>query len=77
VQAQVLNLLRDLQDEFGISYIFISHDLSVVKYMADDVMVMYQGKVVEYADAETIYTNPQHPYTRMLLGIADYMGCVD
>lgn len=77
VQAQVLNLLRDLQDEFGISYIFISHDLSVVKYMADDVMVMYQGKVVEYADAETIYTNPQHPYARMLLGIADYMGCVD
>ena len=67
VQAQVLNLLQDLQDEFGMSYIFISHDLAVVKYMADQVMVMQQGKVVELADADTLYRNPQHPYTRSLL----------
>ncbi|SHN16695.1 peptide/nickel transport system ATP-binding protein [Duganella sacchari] len=67
VQAQVLNLLRDLQDELGLSYIFISHDLSVVKYMADQVMVMRQGAVVELADADALYRNPQQPYTRALL----------
>ena len=67
VQAQVLNLLQDLQDEFGLSYIFISHDLSVVKYMSDQVMVMYQGDVVEMADSDELYRNPQHPYTRTLL----------
>jgi peptide/nickel transport system ATP-binding protein len=67
VQAQVLNLLQDLQDEFGMSYIFISHDLAVVKYMADQVMVMRQGQVVEMADADTLYRDPQHPYTRSLL----------
>jgi peptide/nickel transport system ATP-binding protein len=67
VQAQVLNLLQDLQDEFGMSYIFISHDLAVVKYMADQVMVMQHGRVVELADADTLYRNPQHPYTRSLL----------
>ena len=68
VQAQVLNLLQDLQDEFGISYIFISHDLSVVKYMADQVMVMHQGEVVEMADSDVLYRNPQHAYTKALLG---------
>jgi peptide/nickel transport system ATP-binding protein len=68
VQAQVLNLLQDLQDEFGLSYIFISHDLSVVKYIADQVMVMHQGSVVELADSDELYRNPQHPYTRTLLG---------
>ena len=68
VQAQVLNLLQDLQDELGMSYIFISHDLSVVKYMADQVMVMHQGSVVELADSDELYRNPQHPYTRTLLG---------
>ena len=68
VQAQVLNLLQDLQDEFGISYIFISHDLSVVKYMADQVMVMHQGEVVEMADSDALYRNPQHAYTKALLG---------
>jgi peptide/nickel transport system ATP-binding protein len=68
VQAQVLNLLQDLQDEYGMSYIFISHDLSVVKYMADQVMVMHQGSVVELADADQLYRNPQHAYTRALLG---------
>ena len=67
VQAQVLNLLQDLQDEFGLSYIFISHDLSVVKYIADQVMVMHQGKVVELADSDELYRNPVHPYTRTLL----------
>ena len=68
VQAQVLNLLQDLQDEFGLSYIFISHDLSVVKYIADQVMVMHKGEVVELADSDELYRNPTHPYTRTLLG---------
>ncbi|USX25844.1 ABC transporter ATP-binding protein [Oxalobacteraceae bacterium OTU3CINTB1] len=67
VQAQVLNLLQDLQDEFGLSYIFISHDLSVVKYIADQVMVMRQGAVVEMAGSDELYRDPQHPYTRTLL----------
>jgi peptide/nickel transport system ATP-binding protein len=67
VQAQVLNLLQDLQDEFGLSYIFISHDLSVVKYIADQVMVMRQGAVVELADSDQLYRDPQHAYTRALL----------
>ncbi len=67
VQAQILNLLQDLQDEFGLSYLFISHDLSVVKYMADQVMVMKEGEMVEMANADEIYRNPQHPYTRELL----------
>ena len=67
VQAQVLNLLQDLQDEYGMSYIFISHDLSVVKYISDRVMVMHHGSVVEMADADELYRNPQHPYTRQLL----------
>jgi len=67
VQARVLNLLQDLQDELGMSYIFISHDLSVVKYMADQVMVMHQGSVVELADSDQLYRNPQHAYTKTLL----------
>ncbi len=67
VQAQVLNLLKDLQDEFGISYLFISHDLAVVKYMSDQVMVMQQGRAVEMADADSLYRDPRHPYTRQLL----------
>jgi peptide/nickel transport system ATP-binding protein len=67
VQAQVLNLLQDLQDEFGMSYIFISHDLSVVKYISDQVMVMHHGSVVEMANADELYRNPQHAYTRALL----------
>jgi len=68
VQAQVLNLLQDLQDEYGLSYIFISHDLSVVKYISDQVMVMNQGEVVEIANSDELYRNPVHPYTRSLLG---------
>lgn len=67
VQAQVLNLLQDLQDEYGMSYIFISHDLSVVKYIADQVMVMHHGSVVEMADSDALYRDPQHAYTRSLL----------
>lgn len=67
VQAQVLNLLQDLQDEFSLSYIFISHDLSVVRYMADQVMVMHQGEVVETANSDDLYRHPQHAYTQTLL----------
>jgi len=67
VQAQVLNLLQDLQDEYGLSYIFISHDLAVVKYISDQVMVMNEGAVVEIADSDQIYLNPQQDYTRKLL----------
>ncbi|WP_320202934.1 dipeptide ABC transporter ATP-binding protein [Agrobacterium rosae] len=66
VQAQVLNLLSDLQDEFGLTYVFISHDLSVVKYIADEVMVMYFGEAVEYGTREEVFSNPQHSYTRSL-----------
>ena len=67
VQATVLNLLLDLQDEFGLTYLFISHDLAVVKYMADEVMVMREGEIVEIANSDDIYARPQHPYTRELL----------
>lgn len=67
VQAQVLNLLQDLQDELGLTYIFISHDLSVVKYMSDEIAVMNSGKIVELADAEAIYNNPQNVYTQKLI----------
>ena len=67
VQAQVLNLLQDLQDEFALSYIFISHDLAVVKYMADEVLVMNRGKCVELASSDAIYRAPQDEYTRRLL----------
>jgi len=67
VQATVLNMLLDLQDEFQLTYIFISHDLAVVKYMADEILVMSQGEVVEAGAAEAIYAAPAHPYTRQLL----------
>jgi peptide/nickel transport system ATP-binding protein len=67
VQAQLLNLLQDLQDEYAMSYLFISHDLAVVRYMADEVMVMKDGEVVEIAGPDELYANPQHPYTRLLL----------
>jgi len=67
VQAQVLNLLQDLQDEFQMSYLFISHDLSVVKHISDQIMVMQQGKVVEMGDADSVYANPQHDYTQKLI----------
>lgn len=68
VQATVLNLLLDLQEEFGLTYVFISHDLAVVKYMADDILVMNKGEIVEHGSSDAIYANPQHPYTKQLLG---------
>ena len=67
VQAQILNLLNDLQAKFNLTYIFISHDLSVIEYMCDRLAVMYLGKVVEEADTEALFSNPQHPYTKALL----------
>ena len=67
VQARILNLLNDLQKKYDLTYIFISHDLSVIEYMCDRVAVMYLGKVVEEADTEDIFSEPQHPYTRALL----------
>ena len=66
VQAQVLNLLKKLKDELGLTYIFISHDLSVVKYISDRIIIMYLGRIMEIGDAKEIYANPAHPYTKAL-----------
>ena len=66
VQAQVLNLLADLQDEFGLTYVFVSHDLSVVRYIADDVMVISEGVAVEHGSRDEVFSDPKHPYTRQL-----------
>lgn len=67
VQAQIVNLLQDLQEQFGIAYLFIAHDLAVVEHISDHVLVMHNGKVVESASAEAIYKDPQHEYTKTLL----------
>ena len=70
VQAQIVNLLQDLQDQLGLTYLFIAHDLAVVEHISDDVLVMYRGKIVEAASAEAIYRHPQHEYTKRLLAAA-------
>jgi len=69
VQAKVINLLQELQESMGLSYIFISHDLSVVKHISDTVMVMYLGHEMELASKEELYANPLHPYTKALLEV--------
>jgi len=67
IQAQIVNLLQDLQEELGLTYLFIAHDLAVVEHISDYVLVMNKGKIVEQASAEEIYSNPQDPYTQKLL----------
>jgi dipeptide transport system ATP-binding protein len=73
IQAQVLNLLMDLQDEFGLAYLFISHGLSVVQHIADDLVVMYLGRPVEHGTKEAIFRHPRHPYTRALLASTPFV----
>ncbi|HRZ77309.1 MAG TPA: ABC transporter ATP-binding protein, partial [Bacteroidales bacterium] len=67
VQAQVLNLLNDLKEEYGLTYIFISHDLSVVRYMSDRILVLQEGRVVEYGEADDLIRHPKEDYTRALI----------
>jgi peptide/nickel transport system ATP-binding protein len=74
VQAQVLNLMSDLKDEFGLTYLFISHDLTVVQHMADKVGVLYLGRLVEEAAPDALFDDPKHPYTQMLLAAAPKLG---
>jgi oligopeptide/dipeptide ABC transporter ATP-binding protein len=74
VQSQVLNLLQDLQEKLGLSYLFIGHNLTVIRYIADDIAVMYLGEIVEHADTQTIFSNPRHPYTQALLEAAPVHG---
>tara|TARA_B100001029_G_C15058531_1_gene456414 strand:+ start:1177 stop:1989 length:813 start_codon:yes stop_codon:yes gene_type:complete len=67
IQAQIINLLKDLQSELGLTYLFISHDLSVIEYISDKIAVMYQGKIVEMEKSDKIYNDPKHPYTKKLI----------
>ncbi|MGV0959307.1 MAG: ATP-binding cassette domain-containing protein [Limnohabitans sp.] len=76
VQAQVLNLMMDLQDRYGLSYLFVSHDLAVVNLMCDDVLVLQSGRVVEHAPSSEIFKRPQHPYTRALISAVPGQGNV-
>ena len=74
IQSQILNLLIDIQKEFGIAYLFIAHNLSVVFYMSDYVAVMYTGRIVEYGKSREVYANPQHPYTKLLMNVIPEIG---
>ncbi len=74
IQAQILNLLKDLQEKLGLTYIFISHDLSVIQHICDRVAVMYLGRIVEIGDTQTLFDNPQHPYTQALLSSIPSIG---
>ena len=74
VQAQVLNLMRDLQDEYGLTYLLISHDLAVIRFMCDDIGVMQQGRMVEQGRAQAVLDDPQDPYTRQLLAAIPSLG---
>ena len=74
IQAQILNLLKDLQAKFNLTYLFISHDLSVIEHLCDRVAVMYLGKIVEISSRETLFENPQHPYTQALIGAIPRIG---
>lgn len=67
IQSQILNLMMDLRDKYGLSYIFIAHDLAVIEHISDEIAVMYLGKIVEHTDSETLYARPLHPYTRALI----------
>jgi oligopeptide/dipeptide ABC transporter ATP-binding protein len=67
IQSQIINLLQDLQKTLGLTYLFVAHDLAVVEHISDYVAVMYLGRIVEYADRDTLYANPLHPYTQALL----------
>jgi dipeptide transport system ATP-binding protein len=77
IQAQVLNLLMDLQDELGVAYLFISHNLAVVEHIAHDVLVMYLGKVVEAGPKPALFAGPRHPYTRALLASTPSLHAAD
>lgn len=77
IQAGIINLLLDLQDQFGLAYLFVSHDLSVVKHLAHDIVVMYEGAVVEQGSSDAVFTDPQHPYTRKLLAAVPQPKPVD
>ena len=74
IQSQILNLLIDIQREFGISYLFIAHNLAVVFYMSDYVAVMYTGRIVEYGTSREVYSNPEHPYTKLLMNVIPEIG---